>query len=77
MINAASLSLPVDVDWNMISDPTRDQEWKHVNTRKHFVRLEKHNYFPYKRGPIHGFNGHLCSPRGTQTGHTTSHITRL
>ncbi|KAJ3539551.1 hypothetical protein NM208_g5440 [Fusarium decemcellulare] len=59
MINAASLALPADVDWQMIADITGDDAWTYENMRKHFIRLERNNYLPNGSDPTHGFNGYI------------------
>lgn len=59
MHNAASISLPADVDWNDIADLTGDDSWMTVNMRQYLVTLERCNYLENGSTPDHGFNGYI------------------
>ena len=59
MHNAASISLPADVDWNDIAGLTGDDSWMTVNMRQYLVNLERCNYLENGSTPDHGFNGYI------------------
>ncbi|KAF3810371.1 Oxygen-dependent choline dehydrogenase [Colletotrichum gloeosporioides] len=59
MHNAATISLPADVDWQDIADLTGDETWSPANMRKYLVRLERCNYLVNGSTASHGFTGYL------------------
>ncbi|KAF6814068.1 choline dehydrogenase [Colletotrichum sojae] len=59
MHNAASISLPADVDWQDIADLTGDDSWSPANMRQYLVRLERCNYLANGSTPSHGFTGYI------------------
>ncbi|KAF5024662.1 hypothetical protein F66182_3284 [Fusarium sp. NRRL 66182] len=59
MHNAASISLPADVDWDDIAAITGDDSWLTPNMRQHLVSLERCNYLENGSTPDHGFNGYI------------------
>ncbi|KAH7190990.1 hypothetical protein BKA60DRAFT_643033 [Fusarium oxysporum] len=59
MHNAASISLPSDVDWNDIASLTGDDSWTTANMRQYLVNLERCNYLENGSTPDHGFNGYI------------------
>ncbi|EQB56315.1 hypothetical protein CGLO_03667 [Colletotrichum gloeosporioides Cg-14] len=59
MHNAATISLPADVDWQDIADLTGDETWSPANMRKYLVRLERCNYLVNGSTESHGFTGYL------------------
>ncbi|GME66386.1 hypothetical protein NCS57_01474600 [Neofusicoccum parvum] len=59
MHNAATISLPADVDWQDIADITGDYSWTAANMSQYLVRLERCNYLTNGSTRAHGFNGYL------------------
>ncbi|KAJ5016859.1 hypothetical protein K4K57_010480 [Colletotrichum sp. SAR 10_99] len=59
MHNAATISLPADVDWQDVADLTGDETWSPANMRKYLVRLERCNYLVNGSTASHGFTGYL------------------
>lgn len=59
MHNAATISLPADVDWQDIADITSDSSWEATNMRQYLVRLERCNYITNGSTLAHGFNGYI------------------
>lgn len=59
MHNAASISLPADVDWQDIVDITGDSSWAASNMRQYLVRLERCNYLLNGSDSSHGFQGYI------------------
>lgn len=59
MHNAATISLPADVDWQDIADLAGDETWSPANMRKYLVRLEQCNYLVNGSTASHGFTGYL------------------
>ncbi|KAH7120519.1 hypothetical protein EDB81DRAFT_766576 [Dactylonectria macrodidyma] len=57
--NAATISLPPDVDWQDIAEITGDDSWSVENMRQYLVRLERCNYLANGSTSDHGFNGYL------------------
>ena len=59
MHNAASISVPANVDWDDIADLTGDDTWRAENSRQYLVNLERCHYLPNGSTPDHGFNGYI------------------
>ncbi|KAH8654366.1 hypothetical protein BGZ61DRAFT_290163, partial [Ilyonectria robusta] len=59
MHNAATVSLPADVDWQDIAEITGDDSWSVENMRQYLARLERCNYLTNGSTLDHGFNGYL------------------
>lgn len=59
MHNAASISLPAEVDWQDVADLTGDDSWSSANMRQYLVRLERCNYLVNGSTQDHGFTGYL------------------
>ncbi|KAK2760149.1 choline dehydrogenase [Colletotrichum kahawae] len=59
MHNAATISLPANVEWQDIADLTGDETWSPDNMRKYLVRLERCNYLVNGSTASHGFTGYL------------------
>ncbi|KAH7065432.1 hypothetical protein B0J12DRAFT_749875 [Macrophomina phaseolina] len=59
MHNAATISLPADVDWQGVADITGDESWAPENMRQYLIRLERCNYLANGSDPSHGFSGYL------------------
>ncbi|KAM0226721.1 hypothetical protein ACHAPO_012125 [Fusarium lateritium] len=59
MHNAATLSLPADVDWNDVAEITGDNSWMSTNMRQYLVNLERCNYLQNGSDPSHGFTGYI------------------
>ncbi|PSN75099.1 alcohol oxidase [Corynespora cassiicola Philippines] len=64
MHNAASISLPADVDWQDIVDITGDDSWSTANMRQYLIRLERCHYLVNGSNPTHGFNGYIDTSLG-------------
>jgi choline dehydrogenase len=64
MHNAASISLPADVDWQDIVDITGDDSWTTANMRQYLVRLERCHYLANGSTPTHGFTGYIDTSLG-------------
>ncbi|CAN9180140.1 unnamed protein product [Alternaria alternata] len=64
MHNAASISLPADVDWQDIVDITGDDSWSTANMRQYLVRLERCHYLANGSTPTHGFTGYIDTSLG-------------
>ncbi|KAL3292931.1 alcohol oxidase [Colletotrichum asianum] len=59
MHNAATISLPADVDWQDVADLIGDETWSPANMRKYLVRLERCNYLVNGSIASHGFTRYL------------------
>lgn len=67
MHNAASITVPPDVDWQDIVDITGDESWAPENMRQYLVRLERCNYLANDSTPDHGFTGYLDTSQSDAT----------
>jgi choline dehydrogenase len=78
MHNAASISLPADVDWDDIAALTGDDSWKTANMRQYLVKLERCHYLENGSTPDHGFNGYIhTSGADTSWAFNESDVTTL
>lgn len=78
MHNAATISLPADVDWQDIADLTGDESWTPKSMRQHLISLERCNYLPNASDPTHGFSGYLDTSQASSLwASNTSDLTTL
>ncbi|KAF4999878.1 hypothetical protein FDECE_11377 [Fusarium decemcellulare] len=64
MHNAATITVPPNVDWNDVAEITGDDSWTAENMRQYLVRLERCNYLQNGSDPSHGFTGYIDTSQG-------------
>ncbi|KAJ3543300.1 hypothetical protein NM208_g3648 [Fusarium decemcellulare] len=64
MHNAATITVPPNVDWNDVAEITGDDSWTAENMRQYLVKLERCNYLRNGSDPSHGFTGYIDTSQG-------------